>query len=87
MARWLGDYWPCSVSRTVITVLCSRIGSAPNDNRVRSDPGVMIVYLVSVSPSRARRIAWSLRHPLRSRQFPARNERLITADELRLCGW
>lgn len=29
------------------------------------------------------RIAWSLlRHPRRSREFPAKHERLITADEL-----
>ncbi|MEB3063159.1 hypothetical protein [[Mycobacterium] zoologicum] len=29
------------------------------------------------------RMAWSLlRHPLRSREFPAKHERLITADEL-----
>jgi len=28
-------------------------------------------------------MAWSLlRHPLRSREFPAKHERLITADEL-----
>jgi hypothetical protein len=29
------------------------------------------------------RIAWSLfRHPLKSREFPAKAERLITTDEL-----
>jgi hypothetical protein len=29
------------------------------------------------------RIAWSLfRHPMKSREFPAKNERLATADEL-----
>jgi hypothetical protein len=33
--------------------------------------------------SRMSRMAWSLfRHPLRTREFPAKNERLITADEL-----
>ena len=33
--------------------------------------------------SRMGRIAWSLfRHPVKSREFPARQERLITADEL-----
>jgi len=29
------------------------------------------------------RIAWSLiRHPVRSRDFPAKHERLVTADDL-----
>jgi hypothetical protein len=29
------------------------------------------------------RIAWSLlRHPVKSREFPAKHERLVTADEL-----
>jgi len=29
------------------------------------------------------RIAWSLvRHPMKSREFPARNERLVTAEEM-----
>lgn len=38
--------------------------------------------------SRAVRMAWSLlRHPVRSREFPARNERLITADELLRYGF
>jgi hypothetical protein len=33
------------------------------------------------------RIAWSwFRHPLRSREFPAKHERLVTAEELMLFG-
>jgi hypothetical protein len=44
------------------------------------------VVIVNVNPlflSRAGRIAWSfLRHPMKSREFPARHERLITTDEL-----
>jgi len=44
---------------------------------------VIIVYVNPISRSRAARIAWSLfRHPVRSREFPAKNERLITPDEL-----
>jgi hypothetical protein len=36
-----------------------------------------------MSRSRVSRIAWSLlRHPVKSREFPAKHERLITADEL-----
>lgn len=38
-----------------------------------------------LSPPRSRvgRIAWSLlRHPLKSRGFPAKHERLVTAAEL-----
>jgi hypothetical protein len=41
------------------------------------------VYLYPLTRSRVSRIAWSLfRHPLKSREFPAKAERLITADEL-----
>ncbi|MCW2664201.1 MAG: hypothetical protein JWP83_5353 [Mycobacterium sp.] len=33
------------------------------------------------------RIAWSwLRHPVKSREFPAKHERLITTEELMLFG-
>ena len=45
--------------------------------------GVITVYIKPLSRSRVSRIAWSLfRHPVKSREFPARAERLITADEL-----
>jgi hypothetical protein len=45
--------------------------------------GVIVVYINPISRSRVSRIAWSLfRHPVKSRDFPAKNERLITADEL-----
>ncbi len=38
--------------------------------------------------SRMGRIAWSFfRHPVRSRGFPAKHERLITADELMRYGF
>lgn len=41
------------------------------------------MYLNPLSRSRVTRIAWSLlRHPLKSREFPAEAERLITRDEL-----
>ena len=33
--------------------------------------------------SRAGRMTWSLlRHPVKSREFPAKHERLVTSDEL-----
>jgi len=36
-----------------------------------------------ISRTRISRITWSLfRHPVKSREFPAKAERLITADEL-----
>ncbi|WP_301549847.1 hypothetical protein [Mycolicibacterium sp. P1-5] len=36
-----------------------------------------------MSRSRVRRIAWSFfRHPVKSREWPAKHERLVTADEL-----
>jgi len=41
------------------------------------------VYLNPLYRSRVSRIAWLwFRHPVKSREFPARAERLITADEL-----
>jgi len=41
------------------------------------------MYISSLSRSRVSRIAWSLfRHPVKCREFPAKQERLITADEL-----
>ncbi len=37
--------------------------------------------------SRAGRMAWSLlRHPVKSREFPAEKERLVTSDELMRYG-
>ena len=36
-----------------------------------------------ITKSRMGRIAWSwFRHPGKSREFPARHERLVTAEEL-----
>ena len=36
-----------------------------------------------VTRSRVGRMAWSLfRHPVKSREFPARLERLVTADDM-----
>jgi hypothetical protein len=44
---------------------------------------VITVYTMPISRTRVSRIAWSLfRHPVKSREFPAKQERLITADEL-----
>jgi hypothetical protein len=44
---------------------------------------VIIVYINPISRSWVGRFAWSLfRHPMKSREFPAKHERLITADEL-----
>ena len=37
--------------------------------------------------TRAARVAWSLmRHPVKSREFPAKHERLVTAAELMRYG-
>jgi hypothetical protein len=57
-----------------------------HDNPISSKPGALIVYLRLIPTSRARRIVCSLRHPVKSREFPAGSERLITADELRRYG-
>lgn len=41
------------------------------------------MYINPLSRSRMGRIAWSLlRHPVKSREFPAKNERLVTSAEL-----
>lgn len=45
------------------------------------------MYLNPISRFRVGRIAWSLlRHPVKSREFPAKHERLITSDELMRYG-
>jgi len=45
------------------------------------------MYISPLSRSRMSRMAWSLfRHPVKSREFPAKQERLITADELMRYG-
>jgi hypothetical protein len=41
------------------------------------------MHINPLSKSRMGRIAWSLiRHPVKSRDFPAKHERLVTAAEL-----
>ncbi len=41
------------------------------------------MIITPISRHRMGRIAWSLfRHPVKSREFPEKAERLITADEL-----
>lgn len=41
------------------------------------------MYISPITRSRVGRIAWSLfRHPVKSREFPAKQERLITPAEL-----
>ncbi|MCV7092351.1 hypothetical protein [Mycobacterium interjectum] len=48
---------------------------------------MVTVHVNPVPRSRMGRIAWSwLRHPVKSREFPAKQERLITAEELMLFG-
>lgn len=45
--------------------------------------GFIAVYINPIYRYRMGRMAWSLlRYPRRSREFPAKHERLITADEL-----
>jgi hypothetical protein len=47
-----------------------------------------MVYLNPISRSRVARMAWLLfRHPVKSREFPAKHERLVTADELLRFGF
>ncbi len=46
------------------------------------------MYTNPLSRNRVSRIAWSLfRHPVKSREFPAKAERLITPDELLRYGF
>jgi len=46
------------------------------------------VHINPINRSRMRRIAWSLlRHPVRSREFPAKHERLVTSAELLRYGY
>jgi hypothetical protein len=49
--------------------------------------GVITVHINPVPRSRLGRIAWSwFRHPVKSREFPAKQERLVTAEDLLLFG-
>jgi len=49
---------------------------------------VSTVYLNPLTRSRVSRIAWSwFRHPVKSREFPAKAERLITPAELLRYGF
>jgi hypothetical protein len=46
-------------------------------------PQEITVHMNPIARSRMGRIAWSwFRHPVKSREFPARHERLITAEEM-----
>ena len=46
-------------------------------------PQEITVYMSPIVRSRMGRMAWSwFRHPVKSREFPARHERLVTAEEL-----
>ncbi|MBI3215536.1 MAG: hypothetical protein HYZ38_17065 [Mycobacterium sp.] len=46
---------------------------------------------MNISPiarTRVQRIAWSLfRHPVKTRQFPAKHERLVTPADLAIYGF
>jgi len=45
------------------------------------------VHVNQMARFRVGRIAWSMfRHPVKSREFPAKHERLVTADELMRYG-
>jgi hypothetical protein len=45
--------------------------------------GVITVHINPLPRTRMARIAWSwFRYPVRSREFPAKHERLVTAEEL-----
>ena len=49
----------------------------------RPTAGVNTVHINPMTRSRVGRIAWSwFRHPVKSREFPAKHERLVTAEEL-----
>ena len=46
------------------------------------------MHINLLARSRMGRIAWSyVRHPMKSREFPAKHERLITAAELVRFGY
>jgi len=61
------------------------IGSGPRLNGTIA--GVITVHINPVPRSRMGRIAWSwFRHPVKSREFPAKHERLVTADDLLIFG-
>ena len=58
-----------------------------------STAGETLVYMnnpltTPILRTRVGRIAWSLlAHPVKSREFPAKQERLVTPDELMMYGF
>jgi hypothetical protein len=67
--------------------LCGRCGKVGPRFSKFDTAGVITVHVNPLYRSRMGRIAWSLfRHPVKSREFPARQERLVTADELLRLG-
>jgi hypothetical protein len=64
---------------------CARVlrYAEPSGQQIFSTAGVMAVQINPFTQSRVGRIAWSyFRHPMKSREFPAKHERLITQAEL-----
>lgn len=48
-----------------------------------TDRRSITVHINPMTQSRVGRIAWLwFRHPVKSREFPAKHERLVTAEEL-----
>ena len=58
-----------------------------NDVDHRRDPVFLAPIPDPLALMRAARATWSiLRHPVKSRGFPAKHERLVTADEMMRYG-
>ncbi|MCV7241352.1 hypothetical protein H7J83_01060 [Mycobacterium mantenii] len=63
------------------------MGVIPVQRLDRPIAGEILVHIHPLPQSRMGRIAWSwLRHPVKSREFPAKHERLVTAQDLLLFG-
>jgi hypothetical protein len=64
------------------------VGSITLESRlIGTITGVFTVHVNPLPRTRMGRIAWSwFRHPMKSREFPAKQERLVTAEDLLLFG-
>lgn len=58
----------------------------PRGQQIFSTAGVMAVHRNPLTRSRVGRIAWAYFHPMKSREFPAEHERLVTRADLARYG-
>jgi hypothetical protein len=83
----LPEFALCEVFNVETWVVRCKVSTRVN-KRSWFTAGEVIVHHNPLPRSRVGRIAWSwFRHPVKSREFPAKHERLVTPDELLRFGF